>query len=92
MLEKIKATLVCMNQKGIPVPTLRDPVTGLPSVTFTLVFISANVVLIGMLGKLANFFGGVDLTQALYWNGLTLGTYLGKKVIDKSTETKEDNK
>ena len=68
-----------MNRLGIPVPTARDPETGRGSVTFTLVCVSGGIVAIGLLNSFANIFKGVDMMNALYWHGLSLGDYLGRK-------------
>lgn len=54
-----------MNKKGIPLPSVRDPKTGKGSVSLTLVFISFNMVLLGLIGKASGFFGGIDIAQAL---------------------------
>lgn len=88
MLDKIKAFIVRLNQMGIPIPLVRDPKTSTGSVSLTLVFISANVVLIGLLGKMASFFGGVDLTQAIYWFGICCALYFGRNL---STSDKNNN-
>ena len=69
-----------MNRLGIPVPTARDPETGRGSVTFTLVCVSGGIVAIGLLNSFANVFKGVDMMNALYWHGLALGAYLGRKI------------
>lgn len=94
MVQKVKDFLVKMNKEGFPLPLLRDPKTGLGSVSFTMLFISFNVVLVGLLGKLSGFFGGVDIQQALYWNMITASLYFGRtlsannKTVNNDEETK----
>ena len=80
MLEWIKALMSKMNSKGVPVPMIRSPDTGVGSVTLTLVFISFNVNLIALGGKAAGYFGGIDISGASYLFLMTLGAYLGRKI------------
>lgn len=80
MITKIKEIIRKMNDAGIPLPVARDPATGKGSVTFTLVAISGGVVLIGLLNSAANVFKGVDMTNALYWHGMALATYMGRRM------------
>lgn len=68
-----------MNQKGFPMPTLRDPKSGLGSVSLTLVFISFNFCLIAMIGKWAGKLGGIDPSQALNLFMVCAGLYWGRK-------------
>ena len=89
MIEKLKNFLKYANEHGIMIPLLYDPLSKSPSVTLTLVVISSNIVLVGMLGKLSNLLGGVDLTQAIYWNLLCLGAYLGRTLIRNKQEKEE---
>ena len=79
MPDKLRAIIQRMNQLGIPVPVARDPSTGRGSVTFTLVVVSGGIVLIGLLNSAASLFKGVDMTSALYWHGMSLATYLGRR-------------
>lgn len=80
-----------LNQKGIPVPMVRNPRSGIASVSLTLVFISFNVWLVSIVGKAAGFFGGIDANQAfnmfiacsaLYWSR-NLNISKDKAVLDK---------
>ncbi len=83
---KVKNFIASMNANGIPIPLMRDPKTKSGSVSFTLVFISGTVVLIGLLGKFAGKFGGVDIQSALYWFMVCAGLYFGRRVGDGKTE------
>jgi hypothetical protein len=78
--DKLKMLIRKMNEAGAPLPVARDPATGKGSVTFTLVAISGGVVLIGLLNSFANLFKGVDMTNALYWHGMALAAYLGRRM------------
>lgn len=69
-----------MNTKGIPIPILRDPKTQEGSVSLTLVFISFNVALVGLVGKWAGALGGIDLNQALNLFYACAALYWGRKI------------
>lgn len=85
-VSKLKNFVNRLNQQGVPLPMLRDPKTGLASMTATLVFLSFNTALLGQLGKVTNLFGGVDLTQANYLFLLSLGAYLGRRFQSDGTK------
>lgn len=85
MLDNIKQFIVSLNSKGIPLPFLRDPKTGAGSVSLTMMFISFNVVLVGLIGKWSKALD-IDLQQAIYWFMITSGLYFGRSL------TKNENK
>lgn len=74
-----------LNTKGVPLPTIRDPKTGYGSVSLTLVFISFNVVLVGLVGKWAGALGGIDLNQALNLFYACAALYWGRKIQGSET-------
>ena len=80
ILSKLKELLNDSNALGIPLPTIRDPKTGKGSVSLTLVFLSFNVVLAGLIGKITNLIGNVDLTNALWLFGIASSLYFGRKI------------
>ena len=86
MIEKLKALIQKMNDMGVPLPMLRDPKTGKASVSLTMLFISFNVFLIGLIGKLSGFLGGIDLQQAFYWNVLNASLYFGRTLAVGNTK------
>ena len=96
MNEKIKKFILTLNEKGIPLPMLRDPFTKIPSVSLTMLVISFNIVLFGLIGKSAKMLDGVDLQQAIYWFGICAGLYFGRKISSTSdgniTQTKEEGR
>ena len=92
-IEKIREFFNLLNQKGVPLPMLRDPKTGQASLTATLVFLSFNTALLGQLGKIANLLGSVDLTQSNYLFLCSLGAYLGRRMqSDGSKKTVDISK
>lgn len=68
------------NERGIPVPLARDPKTDRGSVSLTLVFISFNVWLFGVIGKISGAFGGIDNESALSMFIACAGLYWGRKL------------
>lgn len=95
MLEKLREFIRLLNEKGVPLPMIR--IDGRSSFTATMTFISFNTALLGQIGKVTNFLGAVDLTQANYLFLICLGAYLGRKIqgskdkveIESKTETEE---
>lgn len=73
----IKALLKQLQETGVPVFFIRDK--GQPSVTLTLVVLSATFVMLGLINGFAKFTKGVDMQSALYWHGMCLAAYLGRK-------------
>lgn len=90
MFEKIRTFVDKMNKMGIPTPFLRDPKTGVGSVTLTLVFISANLVILSLLNSFAQKFKGVDTSNSIEFFMICLGGYLGRK-FQKGGTTIESN-
>ena len=78
VLDKLKKLMVYCNEQGVMLPLLHDPIKKAPSVSLTFLFISGNVVLAGLLGKAAGFFGGIDISQALYWFGMCAALYFSR--------------
>lgn len=78
MIEKLKEIIRRMNEMGVPLPMVR--VNGKASFTATMTFISFNTALLGQIGKVTNFLGPVDLTQANYLFGICLAAYLGRRM------------
>lgn len=72
-----------MNSKGVPLPMIRDPRTGRGSVSLTLLFISFNVVLVGLVGKWVEKLGGLDLSQALNLFYACAALYFGRNLGGK---------
>lgn len=92
MPDKLKELIRRMNEKGIPLPVARDPATGKGSVTFTLVAVSAGIIVIGLLNSAAQIFKGVDMESALYWNGMSLAAYLGRRMSGNGKNVEIESK
>lgn len=86
MLNKIYSFFKFLNEKGVPLPLLRDNHTNQGSVTLTMYWISFNVVLVGLVGKWSNILGGIDLTQALIFFGTVSTLHFSNQFIKKNKE------
>lgn len=80
MMEKIKQLISQMNEAGVPLPMMRDPLTGKASVTLTMMILSFNTALLGQLGKFTKLLGDVDMTSAMSLFVATSALYLGRKL------------
>lgn len=75
------------NERGVPIPMLRDAKTGLGSFSLTLVFISFNVWLASVIGKVAGVLGGMNPDQCLNMFLACAGLYWGRKFQKDGTKT-----
>lgn len=85
MFTKIQEILQKLNQNGIHIPTISDPVTGKGSVSLTMLVISFNFCLISMAGKWSGYFGTIDPSQALNLFMVCAGLYFGRKFQGKES-------
>lgn len=67
-----------MNEKGVPLPTVRDPKTGIGSVSLTLVAISFGLCVCGILTKWSGKIGGIDVGTALELFYASSALYFGR--------------
>lgn len=99
LISKVKTFLFNLNEKGIPVPLLRDPNTDSPSVTMTMMVTAFAIAAAGLIGKFTKVLGEVDVSGANYLFLTAAGLYLGRRmssengkkveVSNKEDETKE---
>lgn len=68
-----------MNSSGVAIPMVRDPKSGRGSVSLTLVFLSFNFVILGLIGKFTKYLGEVDMSNALWLFGICCSLYFGRK-------------
>lgn len=68
-----------MNERGLPLPLLRDNKTGKGSYTLTMFWVSFNVAIITLVGKVTKLLGDVDYSNVLWLLGITGGFYMGRK-------------
>ncbi len=84
-ITKWKQFVVKMNDKGVPIPMVRDPNTLEGSVSLTLVFFSTTLVMAGILSKWAGFLGGVDMNSAFNFFYASTTLYFGHSWINKDS-------
>lgn len=89
MNENIKKLIEQLVDKGIRVPVIQDPVTKLPSVSLTLVVISAGFVMFGLFNKVAQIVHGVDMDSALSFFYSSSALYFGRSFAGGKTPTLE---
>jgi hypothetical protein len=86
-LEKIEASgksfAAKLNEQGIPIPLLRDPVTQKGSVPLSLVAISTLLVIAHVVGKWAGYLGGVDPAVAMQFFYASCSLYVGHTLVSK---------
>jgi hypothetical protein len=94
MLDKLKEFAKQLNSLGIPLPMVRDPKTGMASVSLTLVVLSSIYVQVGLIGKYSKLLDGIDLNQAMNFFLISAGLYFGRNLSTPSvtsTPTNKDN-
>ena len=84
VLTWIKDKAVAANEDGIPLPLIRDQHMNGGTLPGTMFFISFNVALLTLIGKLVDRLGTVDYSNVLWLLGVT-GSFwvieaLGKKI------------
>lgn len=92
ILQKLKELLNESNSSGLPLPLVRDPKSGKGSVSLTLVFLSFNLVLAGLIGKITKFLGDVDMTNALWLFGICTSLYFGRTFSGNGKDYKFEKK
>jgi hypothetical protein len=88
---KFLALTRSMNVYGLSLPMVKDPKTGLGSVSLTLVFISSITVILGLVGKWSGKLGVVDINNALEFFYASSFLYFGRNWRTGAT-AKEDVK
>jgi len=93
-VNKWKELVEKANDKGIPLPMVRDPQSLEGSVSLTLVCMSSFLVVIGIVGKAAGFIGGIDMTSAFNFFYASTTLYFGHSWVhkDDSSSKEEDPK
>lgn len=80
MLEQLKNKLKEIQEQGLYIAFLRDPVTKQPSVTLSLLIVSALIVILGLIEKTSKLMGGIDIDNSLSFFYACAGIYLGRKI------------
>lgn len=85
MVEQLKQFVKHLQESGIPVVLFQDPITKTQSLTFSLVIISATLVIFGLIGKFAKLAGGFDIENSLSFFYGCSALYFGRKITSGKT-------
>lgn len=86
ILSKWRQFIVKMNDKGIPVPMVRDPNTLEGSVSLSLVCVSTLLVVVGIVGKWSGHLGGIDMVNAMQFFYASCTLYFGHTWVHKEAK------
>lgn len=77
-----------MNSKGVPIPMVRYKGEGNPALT--LVFMSAGLVMTGIIGKAAGHLGGIDMASAMQFFYASSTLFFGHSWVHKDPNGNTD--
>lgn len=87
MLDKLKELIKKLQDNGVPVILLQDPLTKKPGVSFSLLVVSFVLSVFALINKFAKIVDGVDVDNSLelliICASLYFGRSLSKKMNDK---------
>jgi len=89
LYKKWKMVVNRANAVGVPLPTIRDPKSGLGSVSLTLIFLSSLLVILGIVGKWSKSLGEIDIRNALEFFYASSALYFGRQ-WNKKADTKPE--
>jgi len=84
LYDKWKHLVNKMNNRGVPLPTVRDPKSGYGSISLTLVFVSSILVIMGIVGKWSKIAGDIDMNNAMEFFYTSCALYFGRQWQMKS--------
>ena len=90
-MEKLKELIRQMNEKGIPVPILQDPLKREPSVTFTFFFIAGVLWTVALVGKWNNVLN-INLNECQEFFSNAAYIYLGRSLIKTAFKGSDSKK
>lgn len=91
-MEKLKALLKNLQNNGISLVIFQDPITKVPSISYSLVIVSASLVVLGLIGKFAKLSGGIDIENSLSFFYGASGLYFGRKVSGNKVIIEQQDK
>lgn len=89
--DKWRSTVSNMNARGIPIPMVRDPKTGMGSVSLTLVLIAATLVIVSLVGKLSGAVGTINLDKSLEFFYAASALYFGRSWVGKGSASASES-
>lgn len=91
LVKKWKQFVAKMNDKGVPLPMVRNPNTGEGDVALTLVVMSSFLMVVGIVGKWSGWLGGIDMQTAKEFFYASCTLFFGHSWVHKSEKPKADN-
>lgn len=86
MLEKLKESIKELQDKGMPLIFIKDPVSKLPSVSLTLLIISFILSIFALINKFAKIVDGVDIENTLQLLIICASLYFGRSLSKKMND------
>lgn len=87
IFEKWKQIVRAANDRGVPLPMVRDPNTLEGSVSLTLVCMSSFLVVVGIVGKASGLIGGIDMNSAFNFFYASTTLYFGHSWVHKEPKS-----
>lgn len=92
MYEAIRSFIKNLQDKGVVLLFVTDPVTKQPSVSLTLLVVSFTVLMLSLSSEVSKMLGVIDSDQALNVVIVTAGLYLGRSFSNKKFNVPSDKK
>ncbi len=90
LAEKVKAAIKDLQDKGVPVFVLQDPITKLPSITFSFFVVSGLVCLAAAFDNIKAF-AGINYSEIKEFFDMCMWAYLGRSAIKASLGVPDTN-
>lgn len=88
MKDKIKEMIKQLQDNGLPIFFIQDPLTKKPSVSLTMVVVSFTLYVLAIINKFANFLDGVNLDGGLELLITSCSLYFGRSLSKSVTKEK----
>lgn len=92
MKEKLLALIKELQNKGIPLFFIKDPVVKQPSVSLTMLVIAFTLTVLSLLNKVAKIVDGVDIENTLELLMICAGLYFGRALTRSNGNTLDTGK
>jgi ABC-type bacteriocin/lantibiotic exporter with double-glycine peptidase domain len=86
MLEKIKKKIQELQEQGVPLLFVKDPVSKQPSVSLTLLLVAFLLSIFSLINKFAKVVDGVDVENTLQLLIICASLYFGRSLSKKMND------
>jgi hypothetical protein len=83
MIGKIKSVIERFQKEGLPIFFIRDPLSGKPSVSLTMLVISFTLCMVSIVNKFAKIVEGVDMENSKELLIICASLYFGRSISKK---------